>query len=115
MVLSWTLSEADLGLTVSSLSRDIKPNNVFVDYNENPAGAIAVKQVQIGDLEMGSVIPPCLNVRGARLGNLMWRSPEAHAASHINLPSDMFSFGLVVSVPNSISGDGNAVLTSSSV
>jgi hypothetical protein len=46
---------------------------------------------------MGCVIPPDLNVRGARLGNPMWRSPEAHAAGRINLPSDVFSFGLVVS------------------
>lgn len=28
----------------------------------------------------------------------MWRSPEAHAAARINLSSDIFSFGLVVSV-----------------
>jgi hypothetical protein len=29
----------------------------------------------------------------------MWRSPESHAAARQNLPSDMFSFGLVVSLP----------------
>lgn len=69
-----------------------------MDYDEKPDGAIEVKRVQVGDLEMGSMIPPGLNVRGARLGNPMWRSPEAHAAARINLPSDIFSFGLVVSV-----------------
>jgi hypothetical protein len=46
---------------------------------------------------MGCAIPPDLNVRGVRLGNPMWRSPEAHAAGRMNLPSDIFSFGLVVS------------------
>ncbi|KAK4201395.1 kinase-like domain-containing protein [Triangularia verruculosa] len=71
------------------------PNNIFVDYDESPSGVIDVKAVQIGDLEMGCAIPPGLNVRGARLGNPMWRSPEAHAAGHMNLPSDVFSFGLV--------------------
>ncbi|KAF3483973.1 uncharacterized protein GIQ15_03297 [Arthroderma uncinatum] len=54
-----------------------------------------VKRTQIGDLEMGSMIPPGLNVRGALLGNPMWRSPESHAAARINIPSDVFSFGLV--------------------
>lgn len=69
-----------------------------MDYEETPDGALEVQRVQVGDLEMGSVIPPGLNVRGAKLGNPMWCSPESHAAGRINLPSDMFSFGLVVSL-----------------
>ncbi|KAK2796916.1 hypothetical protein FQN50_009375 [Emmonsiellopsis sp. PD_5] len=73
---------------------DIKPNNIFVDFDENPGG-IQINRVQIGDLEMGSMLPPDLNIRGARLGNPMWRSPEAHAAARVNLPADIFSFGLV--------------------
>lgn len=85
------------GQTDWQFQSDIKPNNIFVDYDESPSGAIEVKAVQIGDLEMGCAIPPDLNVRGARLGNPMWRSPEAHAAGRMNLPSDIFSFGLVVS------------------
>ncbi|KAM5443600.1 RIBULOSE-phosphate 3-epimerase [Microsporum ferrugineum] len=59
------------------------------------SSGIRVKRAQIGDLEMGSMIPPSLNVRGARLGNPMWRSLESHAAARINTPSDIFSFGLV--------------------
>jgi serine/threonine protein kinase len=78
--------------------QDIKPDNIFVDYEETTNGAIEVQRVQVGDLEMGSVIPPGLNVRGAKLGNPMWRSPESHAAARINLPTDVFSFGLVVSL-----------------
>lgn len=77
-------------------SQDIKPNNIFVDC-DLVDGTIKVERAQIGDLEMGSMIPPGLNVRGARLGNPMWRSPESHAAARINTPSDVFSFGLVVS------------------
>lgn len=65
-----------------------------------PDGAIEIKRAQIGDLEMGSMIPPGLNVRGALLGNPMWRSPESHAAARINLPSDIFSYSLVVSSPS---------------
>lgn len=84
--------------TNQDFSSDIKPNNIFVDFDETPDGVIKVKAVQLGDLEMGCAIPPDLNVRGARLGNPMWRSPEAHAAGRMNLPSDVFSFGLVVSI-----------------
>lgn len=69
-----------------------------MNYEESPNGAIEVQRVQVGDLEMGSVIPPGLNVRGAKLGNPMWRSPESHATARINLPTDVFSFGLVVSL-----------------
>ncbi|KFZ18235.1 hypothetical protein V501_01319 [Pseudogymnoascus sp. VKM F-4519 (FW-2642)] len=75
--------------------QDIKPDNIFVDYEETTNGATEVQRVQVGDLEMGSVIPPGLNVRGAKLSNPMWRSPESHAAARINLPTDVFSFGLV--------------------
>ncbi|KAM5504027.1 hypothetical protein McanMca71_003656 [Microsporum canis] len=66
------------------LHGDIKPNNIFVDYDMSSSG-IRVKRAQIGDLEMGSMIPPGLN-----------RSPESHAAARINIPSDIFSFGLVI-------------------
>lgn len=45
---------------------------------------------------MGSIVPEGKNVRGARLGNPIWRSPESHAAARQNLPSDVFAFGLVV-------------------
>ncbi|KAL1845165.1 hypothetical protein VTK73DRAFT_1000 [Phialemonium thermophilum] len=74
---------------------DIKPNNIFVDYVEAPDREIQVERVQLGDLEMGSILPKGLHVRGARLGNPMWRSPEAHAAARQNFPSDVFAFGLV--------------------
>ncbi|KAK4171650.1 kinase-like domain-containing protein [Triangularia setosa] len=77
------------------LHSDIKPNNIFVDYDESPNGVIDVKAVQIGDLEMGCAISPGLDVRGARLGSPMWRGPEAHAAGRMNLPSDVFFSGLV--------------------
>ncbi|KFY75759.1 hypothetical protein V499_04264 [Pseudogymnoascus sp. VKM F-103] len=77
---------------------DLHERNILhgvVNYEESPNGAIEVQRVQVGDLEMGSVIPPGLNFRGAKLGNPMWRSPESHAAARINPPTDVFSFGLV--------------------
>ena len=43
-------------------------------------------------------MPPKSNIRGMQIGNWMWRSPEAHARGRVNKPSDMFSFGIVVSL-----------------
>ncbi|EGD85911.2 hypothetical protein H113_06887 [Trichophyton rubrum MR1459] len=48
------------------LHGDIKPSNIFVDY-DLVDGTIKIERAQIGDLEMGSMIPPGVNVRGARL------------------------------------------------
>ena len=52
---------------------------------------------QLTDLEGAVHVPPSRNIRGAMVGNYMWRSPEAHARGAVNRPSDMFSFGVVVS------------------
>lgn len=89
-------------LTESSPSlqlEDIEPDNVFVDCAENPDGTVRAQRVQIGDFEIGSIIPSGLDVRGARLGRQsnVAKPPESHAAARINLPSDIFPFGLVVS------------------
>jgi hypothetical protein len=42
-------------------------------------------------------VPPGSAVIGTQVGNWMWRSLEAHAQGPVNMPSDMFSFSLVVS------------------
>lgn len=34
---------------------------------------------------------------GSQVGNQLWRSPEAHAQGPVGSPSDIFSFGIVVS------------------
>lgn len=61
---------------------------------------ICVKQVQLTDLESGDFVPPGHDIVGSQVGNHIWRSPEAHLKGRVNKPSDMFSFGIVVSVPN---------------
>lgn len=58
-----------------------------------------IEQVQLTDLEDAAYVPSDCNIRGKQVGNWMWRSPEAHLQGHVNTPSDMFSFGVVVSHP----------------
>jgi serine/threonine protein kinase len=45
-------------------------------------------------------VGPNSDIVGVQVGNLMWRSPEAHTQAHVNKPSDIFSFGIVVSYGN---------------
>jgi hypothetical protein len=90
---------------------DIKANNVMVQItspdndNDDDAdnddnddeSAWKVKKVQLVDLEDAAHLRhPDAGIVGAQLGNIMWRSPEAHAMGPIRKAADMFSFGLVV-------------------
>jgi hypothetical protein len=61
-------------------------------------GTIGFRNVRITDLEDGVVLPPGSPGLGKRLsGNQVWRSPEAWARAAQHTPSDIFSFGIVVS------------------
>jgi serine/threonine protein kinase len=75
---------------------DIKPNNILVEWKEN-GDDIIVEQAQIADIEDAAYVPDDCIIEGAQRGNWMWRSPEAHVAGPMHKPTDMFSFGLVVS------------------
>lgn len=56
-----------------------------------------VDKVYITDMEDAVQLEPGRVLQGAPLGNFMWRSPEAHAEGPMELPSDIFAFGVVVS------------------
>ncbi len=75
---------------------DVKANNVLIQTKESATGT-DIELVQLADLEDAAHLPPGTAAMGAQLGNWMWRSPEAHAQGPIEKPSDMFSFGVVVS------------------
>lgn len=60
-----------------------------------------VNQVQIADIEDAAHVPENSVIRGRQVGNWMWRSPEAHASGDVHKPTNIFSFGLVVS-PNHV-------------
>ncbi|KAF1955136.1 serine/threonine protein kinase [Byssothecium circinans] len=75
---------------------DIKPNNILLDYEDAAGGDIAVRCVQISDLEDAVILPPGDNIGGCLCGNQLWRSPESWARAGQNTPSDIFSFGVVI-------------------
>lgn len=56
-----------------------------------------LEQVQVADLENAAYVPKGRCIKGMLAGNDNWRSPEAHFKSELNKPTDMFSFGIVVS------------------
>ena len=74
----------------------MKPNNILIQGNEDHDDMV-IGQVQLTDMEDAAIISPGYDFLGKQVGNYMWRSPEAHASGRINMPSDMFSFGIVVS------------------
>ena len=68
----------------------------MVNCRRNSPGII-VDEVQISDLENASYLPSGRCIKGMLAGNDNWRSPEAHLKDELNKPTDMFSFGIVVS------------------
>jgi serine/threonine protein kinase len=75
---------------------DIKANNILIEWKDE-GGEIAVERVQVADIEDAAYVPEGCVINGRQFGNWTWRSPEAHASAEVHTPSDIFSFGLVVS------------------
>lgn len=77
---------------------DIKPNNILIKSTQLDQDTdVVIKKVKIADNEDAAYVPEGCILSGRQFGNWMWRSPEAHASANLHTPSDMFSFGLVVS------------------
>ncbi|KAK3905329.1 kinase-like protein, partial [Staphylotrichum tortipilum] len=75
---------------------DVKPQNVFVNWTCNEDGTKTITDVALADLwhaqrsERGEPYEPRFPV-----GDMAWRSLEAHVGRAITKASDMYSFGLV--------------------
>ena len=76
---------------------DIKPDNIMVNCR-HVGREVIVEQVQVTDLENAAYLPNGRCIKGMLAGNENWRSPEAHFKGELNKPSDLFSFGAVVSI-----------------
>lgn len=74
----------------------MKPNNVMLNWSLDENGRFRIERVVLSDLDCA------LKQKGEkflvhRMGNVMWRSPEGQIGKGIGKPSEVFSFGLVVS------------------
>lgn len=68
----------------------------MLNWSRDEATGFNIEQVALGDLDCA------LELEGDkllhhRIGNVMWRSPEGQTGKGIGKPSEVFSFGLVVS------------------
>jgi serine/threonine protein kinase len=74
---------------------DIKPNNILINYDEQPDGSVTIQDVKLSDLEDALLLEPDMAIKDAVLGNKLWRSPESWTGATQDHPSDVFSFGIV--------------------
>jgi serine/threonine protein kinase len=75
----------------------IEPSNTVVDWQEQNGGTV-INNAQITGMEDALYTPHDKVITKKQFGNELWRSPEAHASSEIQSPSDVFSLGIVIRV-----------------
>lgn len=68
----------------------------MVDRNDT-SDEMTIDRTQLTDLENAAHLPKGRCIKGMLAGNDNWRSPKAHFKGELSKPSDVFSFGLVVS------------------
>ncbi len=77
----------------------MKFDNILLDYRKEAGDQFHIERVNLADPEMAAKVKERQVITGIQAGNVMWRSPEAQAGIGIAKPSDVFSFGIVVSIP----------------
>lgn len=83
---------------------DVKPDNISVNWTGAEGGNKIVTDATLGDFGVAYKQVGATPLRsGVALGNFMWRSPEGQIGSGMTKASDIFSYGLVVSGPCSVS------------
>lgn len=80
-------------------SKDVKLDNVFVNYRE---GDIRFSDVQLGDLGDTCPSDSYLAKEGILVGAPMWSSPEVIMETPWNTATDIWSFGAVVCLINNL-------------
>jgi hypothetical protein len=68
----------------------------MIDRSTINEGQLEIERVALSDLDC-SLELESEKLLNARIGNVMWRSPEAQIGKGIGKPSDVFSYGLLVS------------------
>jgi serine/threonine protein kinase len=67
----------------------------MVNWYEDQAGRLKVTRVALADLDHAAKLESRSEF-DVRIGNVMWRSPEAQVGRGVGKPSDVFSYGLLV-------------------
>ena len=78
---------------------DVKLDNVFVNYKE---GDIRFSDVQLGDLGATCPSDSVYAKEGTLVGATMWSSPEVIMEAPWNTATDIWSFGTVVNLNNTL-------------
>ncbi|KAG5291660.1 protein kinase domain containing protein [Histoplasma ohiense] len=71
----------------------------MIDYHYHQAGQLRLERVVLDDLDCSLKLKDNKLLRlpnGIKIGNVMWRSPEAQTGQGIGKPSDVFSYELVI-------------------
>jgi hypothetical protein len=68
----------------------------MVAARESDEGQLEIERVVLSDLDCSLQLDGD-KLLNARIGNVMWRSPEGQIGKGIGKPSDIFSYGLLVS------------------
>lgn len=68
----------------------------MVDFHGSCSDFV-VEKVELSDLENAACLPKGRCIKGMLPGNDNWRSPEGHLRGELNKPTDIFSFGIMVS------------------
>lgn len=68
----------------------------MVDCRKSNDGQLEIERVVLSDLDCALELEG-KKLLNARIGNVMWRSPEGQIGKGIGKPSDVFSYGLLVS------------------
>lgn len=85
-------------ITDSAVFKDVKPDNILVDWAHDSQGEPKVEKVALGDFDIALKLVDEQPLRAPHaVGNVMWRSPEGQSGKGVAKASDIYSLGLVVS------------------
>ncbi|KAF7864388.1 hypothetical protein EAF04_006522 [Stromatinia cepivora] len=75
---------------------DIKPDNVFLNWYVDNDDKFHMGKVQLGDMDCALKLER-QKLLNHKIGNVIWQSPEGQMGRGIGKPSEVFSFGFLLS------------------
>lgn len=103
----WIHAGARLGIAkiahsaifIDHVPTDLIADNIMIMWDQNSLGEIRIKEVVISDTDCATRLSDGRLVY-TRVGNPMWRAPEAQVGVRVGLKSDVYSFGILVCLYN---------------